>query len=160
MTYAINKTPDTIALKQGYLQIPPYAFVKLNDSDKEHPHVEEAVSRGWIDLSEVEPVLGHAPVEIQTETPPTHQELVEGGLSESEYAEIKKAEDEAKAAAAQERQAALEASITSVEAAEVKLEDLPQGEESPVTEVQEEASAAPEASEAPARRTRKKPDAE
>jgi len=104
MPFAINKTDTNLELKNGYLKIKPYGYIAITKTDAEHPHVEEAVLKQWLTLSETEPVVAHAPVLSAQEELSPFEGLTEAELlgqrekaSAAKVAEAEAAANEAKA---------------------------------------------------------------
>jgi hypothetical protein len=53
--YLTNKLDHNIILKAGYIRVPNGGFAKVLESDLEHPDVQDAINRGWVEVHSAQP---------------------------------------------------------------------------------------------------------
>lgn len=53
--YLVNKLQTGLVMKAGYITIKQGGFVKILESDLEHPDILDAVNRGWAEVHSEEP---------------------------------------------------------------------------------------------------------
>jgi hypothetical protein len=59
--YLVNKLMTNLLLKAGYIHIKVGNFAKVLEADLEHPDVQDAINKGWVEVHSSEPDVSGMP---------------------------------------------------------------------------------------------------